>query len=157
MAWFSPIECAAQRCFQSMPRVCTMKTQHVENITKKSAHSSVKSAARRPRKSMQADLHAARSPYVLIMCSLPVVLFAMLCSSFFYCIFICTNPNKRASMQFQLHNLKAIQSLTRLLPNFEAHDVTPQHDTKQASPNPATLERLGSTSCESLVRGCTVY
>ena len=26
-----------------------------------------------PRKSMQADLHAARSPYVLIICSLPVV------------------------------------------------------------------------------------
>ena len=33
-----------------------------------------------PRKSMQADLHAARSPYVLIICSLPVV---FVCNAFF--------------------------------------------------------------------------
>ena len=37
MAWLSPIECAAQTCFQSM--LCLefvhMKTQHIEGVTKK--------------------------------------------------------------------------------------------------------------------------
>ena len=51
-----------------------------------------------PGKSMQADLHAPRLPYILTIYSLPVVLFAMLCSSSFCCIFICTNPKQTLLM-----------------------------------------------------------
>ena len=47
-----------------------------------------------PRKSMQADLHAARFPYVLIIHSLPVVFVCNAYSSSFCCIFICTNPKQ---------------------------------------------------------------
>ena len=47
MAWLSPIECAAQRCFQSMPGVCTYENTAHRRCHQKSAHSSVKWAARR--------------------------------------------------------------------------------------------------------------
>ena len=47
-----------------------------------------------PGNSMQADLHTPRFPYVLIICSLPVLLFATLFSFSFCCIFICTNPKQ---------------------------------------------------------------
>ena len=47
MAWLSPIECAAQTCFQSMPGVCTYENTAHRRCHQKSAHSSVKWSARR--------------------------------------------------------------------------------------------------------------
>jgi hypothetical protein len=36
MAWLSPIECGAQRCFQKIwLEFVHMKTQHIEGVTKK--------------------------------------------------------------------------------------------------------------------------
>ena len=61
------------------------------------------------------------------------------------------------SMRLQLHNLKANQIIDTLVAKFrKVHDATPQHDTfktpGQASPNPATLETLGSTPAVPLHR-----
>ena len=47
MAWLSPIEYAAQRCFQSMPGVCTYENTAHRRCHQKSAHSSMKWAAGR--------------------------------------------------------------------------------------------------------------
>ena len=41
MAWLSPIEYAAQRCFQSMPGVCTYENTAHRRCHQKSAHSSM--------------------------------------------------------------------------------------------------------------------
>ena len=61
------------------------------------------------------------------------------------------------SMRLQLHDLKANQIIDTLVAKFrKVHDATPQHDTfktlGQASPNPATLETLGSTPAVPLHR-----
>ena len=44
---------------------------------------------------MQADLHGARSPYVLIICSLPVV---FVCNALFLFLLHCTNPKQSLLM-----------------------------------------------------------
>ena len=59
-----------------------------------------------------------------------------------------------ASMQLQLHNLKAIQIIDTLVAKFrKAHDATPWHDTfktpKQASPNPSNFGDTWKYLCSS--------
>ena len=45
MAWLSPIECGAQRCFQSMSGVCTYENTAHRRCHQESAHPSMKWAA----------------------------------------------------------------------------------------------------------------
>ena len=129
MAWLSPIECAAQRCFQRMPGVCTYEnTSHRRCHQKKCSFLSEMSCAQTLTRFVWTK-HCKKKGQEMIKTYGRRGVCRSACMDF---------PGKR----LQLHNLKAN-------PNWhtfrEVHDATPQHETfktpGQASPNPSNFGR----------------
>ena len=104
-----------------------------------------------PRKSMQADLHGARSPYVLIICSLPVV---FVCNALFLFLLHCTNPKQSLLMS------------ARSSSHYERFLVTPSmccvfictnsRHTREALLSEAGFEKCSGPRIGSVGRSCFV-